>query len=123
MNLVEVRPNGDNASLKDVQVAMEHWTGVKVHGWLIEQLQVELSYNTVIRYLHDLGFNLRVPCKWSLPLLDELAKSVPLKEGVSWVLVLDNASWHKVKSLRWHHFEVLFYRHTARTSIPLSDCG
>ncbi|WP_408004365.1 transposase [Prosthecobacter dejongeii] len=24
------------------------------------------------------------------------------------MLVLDNATWHKVKSLRWHHFEVLF---------------
>jgi len=40
--------------------------------------------------------------------LDELAQSVPLKEGVRRVLVLDNASWHKVKSLRWHPFEVLF---------------
>jgi len=28
-----------------------HWTGVKVHGWLKEQLQVDLGYRTVIRYL------------------------------------------------------------------------
>lgn len=188
--------------LKDpAQAAMEHWTGVKVHGWLKEQLQVDLSYNTVIRYLHDLDFNLRVPRKWPLPLLDEperearrqafkeqirglaqdpcvelwfgdecgvegdprprrrwvqpgskpkvphlgkhlrrsvvgavcpasgesfhlvfdgvdsavfqcwldeLAQSVPLKEGVRRVLVLDNASWHKVKTLNWHHFEAMF---------------
>ncbi len=24
------------------QAAVEHWTGVKVHGWIKEQLQVEL---------------------------------------------------------------------------------
>ena len=23
-------------------------------------------------------------------------------------MVLDNASWHKIKSLQWHHFEPLF---------------
>lgn len=188
--------------LKDpAQAAMEHWTGVKVHGWLKEQMKVELSYNTVIRYLHDLDFHRRVPRPWPLPLLDEpereiqrqafaakiralgadaavelwfgdecgvegdprprqrwvqpgskpkvphlgkhlrrsvvgavcpqsgenfhlifdgvdsavfqcwldeLAKSVPPKAGVRQVLVLDNASWHKVKTLEWHHFEALY---------------
>lgn len=41
-----------------------HWTGVKVHGWLKEQLQVDLGYRTVIRYLHELDYNLRVPQRW-----------------------------------------------------------
>jgi len=188
--------------LKDpAQAAMEHWTGVKVHGWLLEQIQAELSYSTVVRYLHDLDFHLRVPRPWPLPLLDEperetkrqsfrtqmatlaadpqvelwfgdecgvdgdprprrrwvqpgskpkvphlgkhirrsvvgavcpqngeffsllfdgvdsavfqcwldeLALSVPPKPGLRRVLVLDNASWHKVKTLNWHHFEALF---------------
>lgn len=188
--------------LKDPrQAAVEHWTGVKVHGWIKEQLQVELSYATVIRYLHELDFHLRVPRPWPLPLLDEpereeqrqafrakvkalaedpalelwfgdecgvdgdprprrrwvqpgskpkvphlgkhirrnvvgavcpqtgeffslifdgvdsavfqcwldeLAQSVPPKPGVRRMLVLDNASWHKAKSLQWHHFEPLF---------------
>lgn len=188
--------------LKDPrQAAVEHWTGVKVHGWIKEQLQVELSYATVIRYLHELDFHLRVPRPWPLPLLDEpereeqrqafrekikalaedpavelwfgdecgvdgdprprrrwvqpgskpkvphlgkhirrnvvgavcpqsgeffslifdgvdsavfqcwldkLAQSVPPKPGVRRLLVLDNASWHKVKTLQWHHFEPLF---------------
>ena len=58
--------------LKDPrQAAVEHWTGVKVHGWIKEQLQVELSYAPVIRYLHELDFHLRVPRPWPLPLLDE----------------------------------------------------
>jgi transposase len=41
-----------------------HWTGVKVHGWLKEQLAVELGYRTTIRYLHELNYNLRVPQRW-----------------------------------------------------------
>ena len=40
--------------------------------------------------------------------LDELAQCVPLKTAVRRLLLLDNASWHKVKSLQWHHFEPLF---------------
>ena len=40
-----------------------------MHGWIKEQLQVELSYTTVIRYLHELDFHLRVARPW--PLLDE----------------------------------------------------
>ena len=40
--------------------------------------------------------------------LDELAQSVLLKIVVRHLLVLDNASWHKFKSLQWHQFEPLF---------------
>lgn len=41
-----------------------HWTGVKLHGYLQEQLSVELGYRTVIRWLHQLNFHLRVPRPW-----------------------------------------------------------
>ena len=41
-----------------------HWTGVKLHGWLKESLSVELGYSTLVRYLHDLSYNLRVPRPW-----------------------------------------------------------
>lgn len=51
--------------LEDPQkAAQQHWTGVKLHGWLKEQLCVELGYRTVIRYLHELDYNLRVPQRW-----------------------------------------------------------
>lgn len=40
--------------------------------------------------------------------LDELACTVLPKPGLRRVLVLDNASWHKVKTLNWHHFEPWF---------------
>ena len=37
--------------------------------------------------------------------LDELAKAVPPVPGKRQILILDNASWHKAKHLKWHHFE------------------
>ena len=41
-----------------------HWSGVKLHGWLKEQLGTEIGYSTTLRYLHELGYNLRVPRPW-----------------------------------------------------------
>jgi len=41
-----------------------HWTGVKLHGYLQEKLAMELGYRTIIRWLHELDFNLRVPQPW-----------------------------------------------------------
>jgi transposase len=46
------------------QAGQVHWTGVKVHGYLKEQLAVELGYRTTIRWLHELEFHLRVPRPW-----------------------------------------------------------
>jgi transposase len=46
------------------QAGQRHWTGVKLHGWLLEQLQIDLGYRTVLRYLHQLNYNLRVPRAW-----------------------------------------------------------
>ena len=31
-----------------------HWTGVKIHGFLKEQLGLEVGYSTTVRYLHEL---------------------------------------------------------------------
>lgn len=173
-----------------------HWTGVKIHGYLQEQLSLELGYRTAVRWLHELNFHLRVPQPWperqneeerkkfqeelralcedpkvelwfgdesgfegdprprrrwvqpgkprTVPylgdhlrqnvigavapqsgalfslvvdgvdtdvfqfFLDEMAKTVPRKEGVRQILILDNASWHKAARLQWHHFEPKF---------------
>lgn len=46
------------------KAAQQHWTGVKVHGWLKEQLAIDLGYRTTIRYLHELNDHLRVPQRW-----------------------------------------------------------
>jgi transposase len=46
------------------QAGQVHWTGVKLHGYLTEQLQIELGYSTTVRWLHELNFHLRVPQPW-----------------------------------------------------------
>lgn len=46
------------------QAGQVHWTGVKLHGYLKEQLAIELGYSTTVRWLHELNFHLRVPQPW-----------------------------------------------------------
>jgi len=46
------------------QAGQVHWTGVKLHGYLKEQLAMELGYSTTVRWLHELNFHLRVPQPW-----------------------------------------------------------
>ena len=40
--------------------------------------------------------------------LDTMAEEVPPNPGRRCKLVLDNASWHKVKTLDWHHIEPVY---------------
>ena len=40
--------------------------------------------------------------------LDTLAQEYPHKEGIRQILIMDNASWHKTKSLCWYHFEAQY---------------
>jgi putative transposase len=40
--------------------------------------------------------------------LDFLAEQIPEESTKRQLLIVDNASWHKAKSLNWHHFEVHF---------------
>jgi transposase len=41
-----------------------HWTGKKFHGYLIKELEQKIGYRTVVRWLHDQGFRLKVPRPW-----------------------------------------------------------
>jgi transposase len=41
-----------------------HWTGVKIHGFIQAQLQIELGYSTAVRWLHEINFHLRSPQPW-----------------------------------------------------------
>jgi transposase len=53
------------AVLKEPEKAdVVHWTGVKIHGWLRDELDVEIGYSTVIRFLHEQGFTWTVPQPW-----------------------------------------------------------
>lgn len=46
------------------QAGQVHWTGVKLHGFIQEQLQIQLGYSTTLRWLHELNYQLRVPQSW-----------------------------------------------------------
>ena len=45
-------------------VGVTHWTGKKFHGYLRDELDVEVGYRTVIRWLHENNFRLKVPQPW-----------------------------------------------------------
>lgn len=60
-----------------------HWSGVKLHGWLKEQLGTEIGYSTTLRYLHEVGYNLRVPRPWP-DRQDEEQRAAFLESYRSW---------------------------------------
>ena len=46
------------------KVGVTHWTGVKLHGYLRDTLQIEVGYSTVIRFLQEQKFRLKIPRPW-----------------------------------------------------------
>lgn len=192
----EILPVIDDPSLAE----QTHWTVTKLCGWLREEKNLDFSYRTLVRYLHEQNYVRRIPrrmpeppnkdkweqereafadklvdlledpncevffgdeagfegdprprLKWvkrgSRPtqgyygghvrqnvvgavspetgqlvslivphcdtevfqlFLDVMANEVPKKRNKKVILVLDNASWHKAKSLNWHHIEPLY---------------
>jgi len=45
-------------------VDQTYWTAKKFHGYLTEHLQHEVDYSTVVRWLHDNNFKLKMPQSW-----------------------------------------------------------
>ena len=43
------------------QAGQHHWTGRKLHGWLKEDCGIDISYSTVVRYLHEQDYKLKIP--------------------------------------------------------------
>lgn len=60
-----------------------HWTGRKFHGYLQEKHQLEISYRSLIRWLHKQNYALKVPRPWS-DMQDEKAR----QEYLSRLMVL-----------------------------------
>lgn len=46
------------------RAGVDHWTGKKFHGYLRKHLEHEVGYSTVLRWLHEHGFRLKVPQCW-----------------------------------------------------------
>jgi len=193
---IEILPVVDDPS----QANQLHWTVTKLCGWLHEEKGLDLSYRTLVRYLHEHNYARRIPRPFPLPskpeewsdqresfvdelfplledpnsevffgdesgfegdrrprqkwvkrgsrpsigyygghvrtnvigavsprsgqlvslivpycdrfvfqqFLDTMAEEVPCRKGKKVYLVLDNASWHKVKSLDWHHITPIY---------------
>ena len=74
------------------QAGQVHWTGVKLHGYLKEQLAMELGYRTTIRWLHELDFHLRVPQPWP-ERQNEEERKVFLEELRAWYADPKVALW------------------------------
>lgn len=192
----EILPVIDDPGIAD----QHHWTVTKLCGWLREEKNLDLSYRTLVRYLHEHDYARRIPRRFPLPskpeeweeereafidqllelleapgaevffgdeagfegdprprqkwvkrgsrptigyygghvrsnvvgavsprsgqlvslivpycdrlvfqqFLDTFAEEVPAKRNKKSYLVLDNASWHKVKALNWHHITPLY---------------
>jgi transposase len=56
-----------------------HWTGVKLHGYLKDKLKIDLGYSSVVRWIHELDYHLRVPRRWSVK-QDQDARKAFVKE-------------------------------------------
>lgn len=41
-----------------------HWTAKKFHGHLRDELRIEAGYRTVVRWMHEQNFRLKVPQPW-----------------------------------------------------------
>ena len=53
----EILPLVDDPSL----AGQLHWTAVKLTGWLRQEKGLELSYRTLVRYLHEHNYARRIP--------------------------------------------------------------
>jgi transposase len=63
-SLASVRTLLEPVLLEPAKANQVHWTAVKVHGFLKDQLAIDLGYRTTVRWLHELDFHLRVPRLW-----------------------------------------------------------
>ena len=49
---------------KPERVGQAHWTGKKFHGYIRDELAHEVGYATLLRWLHDNDYRLKVPQPW-----------------------------------------------------------
>ena len=59
----EILPVVDDPSLAN----QTHWTATKLCGWLREEKQMDLSYRTLLRYLHEHNYARRIPRRMPEP--------------------------------------------------------
>ena len=60
-------------------VGVTFWTGQKFHGYLTAQLDLEVGYRTVMRWLQEKDFRLKVPRPWPDRQDEELRKAFQVR--------------------------------------------
>lgn len=66
------------------QAGQVHWTAKKFCGYLREQLDHAVGYRTVVRWLHEEGFRLKVPQPWP-DRQDEAARAAFVAQVKTWL--------------------------------------
>ena len=74
-------------------VGETHWTARKFHGYLREELNHEVGYSTVVRWLHENNFRLKVPRPWPHEQDEEKRKEF-MEELKSWLADSDIDLWY-----------------------------
>ena len=69
-----------------------HWTGVKFHGYLRNDLDIEVGYSTVIRFLHEQDYRLKVPQPWP-DRQDETLRKAFVERLKEWLTTEDLDIW------------------------------
>ena len=46
------------------QADVVHWTGRKFHGYICRELQHDIGYSTLLRWMHEKDYRLKVPRPW-----------------------------------------------------------
>lgn len=84
--------------VEDPQSAGEmHWTARKFHGYLCETLDEQVGYSTVVRWLHDQNYRLRVPRPWP-DRQDEEKRKAYLVKLVDWLRDEQIELWYSDES-------------------------
>ena len=61
-----------------------HWTARKFHGYLSQSLEMEIGYSTVVRWLHEQDFRLKVPQSWP-ERQDEVQRAAFVQQVQQWL--------------------------------------
>jgi transposase len=75
------------------RVDVTHWTAKKFHGYLTEKLQRDIGYRTVVRWLHEKRFRLKVPRSWPNG-QDDLKRDAFVKKLVSYLSDREIDIWY-----------------------------
>jgi len=70
-----------------------HWTGKKFHGHLRQTLQLEVGYSTVLHWLHENNFRLKVPQPWP-DRQDEALRQSFVEQIAKWISDEDIDLWY-----------------------------